>query len=112
MPESGAVYWLAFTANGALFPLMALFIWLDVSYYRPYLPLFIAGKCIGILSLVGWLIVFIQGNIFAGLSNAFAGANIIFLCGDLLALAVILLIFWDTQKLAKSKHIETQDYGG
>jgi len=35
----------------ALFPLMALFIWLDSTRYRVYIPLFLTGKCVGIFCL-------------------------------------------------------------
>jgi len=38
-------------ASVSLFPLMAFFILLDGARYKVYIPLFIAGKCIGILSL-------------------------------------------------------------
>jgi len=38
--------------NQSLFLLMAIFICLDSARYKVYMPLFIAGKCIGILSLI------------------------------------------------------------
>jgi hypothetical protein len=108
--DSSALPWMAFTVNGALFPLMALFIWLDISRYRPYLPLFIAGKCIGILSLLGWFIIFRQVTMVKGLSGVYIAAELIFLSGDLLALATVLLIFKDMRKLMeKPAQNEAQD---
>jgi hypothetical protein len=98
---SSALPWMAFTGNGVFFPLMALFIWLDISRYRPYLPLFIAGKCIGILSLLGWFIIFRQVTMVEGLSGVYVAAELIFLSGDLLALGAVLLIFKDIRKLTE-----------
>ncbi|MDR0301484.1 MAG: hypothetical protein LBI04_04125 [Treponema sp.] len=48
---------IALAASAALFPLMSLFIWLDSSRYRVYMPLFTAGKCIGIFSILVWSII-------------------------------------------------------
>jgi len=83
-----------FAASGVLFPLMALFIWLDTNRYNVYLPLLIAGKCVGIFILLGWSI----------LSKQVTMIESYLLSGDLFALAVILLIIKDAQK-----PIETQD---
>ena len=102
-PVSSAVLWLAFTANGALFPLMAMFIWLDVSRYRPYLPLFIAGKCIGIFSLLGWFIIFGQVTMIRGLRGVYIMAELVFLVVDLFALAAILSIFSYIQKKTENQ---------
>ncbi len=46
----------AFAAPQALFPLMALFSWLDPERYAPYPPLYAAGKAISAAALVAWLI--------------------------------------------------------
>jgi len=43
--------------SAVLFPLMALFIWLDSVRYKAYIPLFIAGKCVGIFSIFSLLII-------------------------------------------------------
>jgi FtsH-binding integral membrane protein len=82
---------------------MALFIWLDVSRYRAYMPLFISGKCISIFSLLGWFIVFVKGNIIEVISGVFIASDFVFLCGDLIALAFIVLILTDTQKLIEKQ---------
>lgn len=83
-----------YAVPAVLFPLMALFIWLDTSRYEVYLPLFTAGKCLGIFVLLGWSIVSKQVTIMESF----------ILSGDLFALAVILLIMKDVQK-----PIETQE---
>ena len=101
--EAGALPWMAFTLTGALFPLMALFIWIDVSRYKPYLPLFTAGKCIGVLSLLGWLIIFRQVTMIQALSGVYMSAELIFGSGDLLALAAVLLIFKSTQTMTEKQ---------
>jgi hypothetical protein len=79
-------------APGALFPLMALFVWLDTGRYREYLPLFSAGKCIGVFLLLGWLIVFRQVTMIGKFLNIAIYAESILLCGDLLSLGAVLLI--------------------
>jgi hypothetical protein len=96
---SSALPWMSFTVNGALFPLMALFIWLDISRYKQYLPLFIAGKCIGVLSLLGWLIIFRQITMINELSGVYIIAELFFLSGDLLAFGIVFFMFKDIGKL-------------
>jgi hypothetical protein len=94
LPGNSAIPWLAFASPGALFPLMTLFLWLDIRRYTPYIPLYIAGKCIGILSLLGFSIV---SRGLAMVKN-FNNAEFIFLSGDLLALAGIIYIFMNRHK--------------
>ncbi|MDR0323883.1 MAG: hypothetical protein LBI12_05495 [Treponema sp.] len=93
LPLQNFIPVLAFAAPNALFPLMSLFICLNISRYKTFIPLFIAGKCIGIFSLLGWSIIakipaimIITGVPFGRLFPDF------FLCGDLFALAAILFI--------------------
>jgi hypothetical protein len=38
----------------ALFPLMTYFVWIRLSVYKSYIPLYIAGKSIGGASIIGW----------------------------------------------------------
>jgi hypothetical protein len=50
----GAFPYVAYmTANG-LYPLMALFIWRDLKHYRKYLPLYGAGKVLGVFCFYVW----------------------------------------------------------
>jgi hypothetical protein len=101
LPGISAVSWLAFAVPGALFPLMAMFIWLDISRYNAYLPLYIAGKCIGIFSLIVFSIVSGRFTMIDIGSGIFFLAGLTFLAGDLLALAGILYIFNNFNNMMK-----------
>ena len=46
----------AYLSPNALFPLMALFVWLRPEEYRNYLNLYIAGKVIVLVSFYVWVI--------------------------------------------------------
>ncbi|MDR1839570.1 MAG: hypothetical protein LBQ93_08340 [Treponema sp.] len=107
MPETIGIPWLVFTASGVMFPLMALFLWLDVYRYKAYLPLFIAGKCIGIFSLLVWTVV--SGRFARVFYDVHVIVDFVFLSGDLLALAAVLLILKDTQKYTKKPLPDTED---
>ena len=98
LPQTSVIPWLAFTAPGAMFPLMTLFLWIDFSRFKTYLPLYIAGKCIGIFSILGWSIVSRRFTMFEGLTGFYLIIDLVFLSGDLLALAAALLIFRNMQK--------------
>ncbi|MDR1057947.1 MAG: hypothetical protein LBL43_00210 [Treponema sp.] len=56
-PQEGAggasPYLVYMTANG-LYPLMALFLWRDMNHYRHYLPLYGAGKALGVFCFYIW----------------------------------------------------------
>ena len=91
MPEKSSLFWLAFTSPGVLFPLMALFLWFDIYRYKAFIPLFIAGKCIGIFSLLGWAVFFKNLTIVKGFFGVIP--ELVFLSGDLFALAAILCIY-------------------
>nr|AGS51821.1 hypothetical protein [uncultured bacterium contig00053] len=101
MPEKSSIPWLAFIAPGALFPLMALFLWLDILYYKAFIPLFIAGKCIGIFSLLIWSLISRQLTMIEGFAGYLIIPEMIFLCGDLFALAAILFIYRSMQIVNK-----------
>ena len=72
---------------------MALFLWLDIQRYREYLPLFSAGKAVGIFSLALWSIFFRQFTMTDRASNLFLLIELIFLCGDFFALAVCIFMY-------------------
>jgi len=93
MPELFTKILLA--APEALFPLMALFIWLDADRYREYLPLFLAGKCIGIFLLLGLLIVFRQVTMIGSLFGSAVYAEPLLLCCDILSVGVVFIISKD-----------------
>ena len=46
--------YVVYLSANALFPLLALFVWLKPEEYRNYLPLYLAGKVIGIVSFYAW----------------------------------------------------------
>jgi hypothetical protein len=48
--------YLVYAVPNALFPLMALFLWFRLEAYQPYLPLYMAGKTIVVVSAVVWLV--------------------------------------------------------
>jgi hypothetical protein len=83
------------TAPEALFPLMALFIWLDTDRYKEYIPLFLAGKCIGIFLLLDWFIFSGQVTMIGKMFGSAVYAEMILLCGDLLSLGAVFFISKD-----------------
>lgn len=98
LSDNTAFPWLILVAPGALFPLMALFVWLDVSRFKAYLPLLMAGKCISIISLVGWSIITRRGTIMEDLYGFIFYLKFILLSGDFFAMAVILAVIKSVQK--------------
>ena len=52
--RGGFFPYLVYLSSNALFPLMALFVWLRPEEYRPYLTLYMAGKIIGVVSFYVW----------------------------------------------------------
>ncbi|QQO09671.1 hypothetical protein [Breznakiella homolactica] len=76
-PGSRIMPYIFFAAPNALFPLMSLFIWASLARYASYLPLYLAGKLIGIGSFIAWL-GFSFNNILVSLPmNAVSGLMIL-----------------------------------
>lgn len=100
--ESAFSVIVVFAAPCVLFPLMALFIWLDADRYRAFTPLFIAGKSISAFILLGWFIITGQVTMFEGFV----------LSGDLFALALILIIKKDFNKIEEKKILTDAHNGG
>ena len=96
--EPGLFLKMIFASPAVLFPLMALFIWLDIDRYKAYLPLFTAGKCIGIFILLGWSIISRRVTMIGGFNETAIFAELILLSGDFFALAAILLVIKDFEK--------------
>jgi len=88
---------------------MALFLLIDTQRYKNYLPLFIAGKCIGIFTMLVWSFVSKHLLITDWFSGYNVIAEIIFLCGDLIALAAILTVFRDMNKNLNELTMNTAD---
>jgi len=76
---------------------MALFIMLDTGRYKVYLPLFAAGKSIGILLGALWSIISIRVTMGKGLHISAVFAQLM-LSGDLFALAAVIAIIKYIQK--------------
>jgi len=100
IPETTALTWLAIASHGALFTLMALFLWIDIKRYREYIPLYLAGKYIGIITIIIFSLVSRRLTIINVSSNIVIFAELFFLCGDILAAAGIHVI---NIKLHKNK---------
>jgi len=102
---------IAFASCAAMFPLMALFIWLDSARYTVYMPLFTAGKCIGIFSILGWSIIAGQVKISSVLSGT-AGIESFLLYSYLFSMIVILLIIRDKklggENISDEKKLEVE----
>jgi len=57
MPEwDSPIPLLALVSPGALFLLLALFLTLDAPRFRAFGPLFLAGKALGVMTAVVWLV--------------------------------------------------------
>jgi len=85
---------LVFATQGALFPIMALFLCVNINRYKEYLPLLIAGKIIGIVILFTWSIASMQNT-----SPTDFISEMALLCCDLFALAAILKIKKDVDNM-------------
>jgi hypothetical protein len=55
--------YVVYLVPNALFPLMALFLWLRIDLYRPYLALFMAGKTIAVISALLWAVFSFQNTL-------------------------------------------------
>jgi hypothetical protein len=95
-PAGGSVFfplpWLFYAVPNALFPLMTLFVRLDGFSYRPYVPLYTAGKVIAAAVLLGWAVFSFQEILPALAMNpggAFfvLGSLVFMLAGDLFSIA-------------------------
>lgn len=96
--EAGIFPWLVYAVPNALFPLIALFLWRQVSRYGVYVPLYISGKCITLASIAGYWF-FSWRNVFTALQlrnpgvSAALGSLLFLLAGDLFSIAGGLALF-------------------
>ena len=91
LPSVDSIQWLA-ASPGALFPLMALFLWIDARRYKVYLPLYIAGKTVGVCALIVFSISAGEFTITKWFSGTASFSHRFFLCGDALAIACVLYV--------------------
>ncbi|MCL2273262.1 MAG: hypothetical protein FWC19_10720 [Treponema sp.] len=92
-----------FATQGILYPLMAVFLCLNSIRFKEYLPLFIAGKSIGIFTLLCWSLLSQQNPVIGNSINEMALVSF-----DLLALAAILIIRKDVINLTENIVTETK----
>ena len=110
-------YFVYLSAN-ALFPLMALFVWLRPEEYRNYLTLYMAGKIIAVVSFYAWEIF--SSREFPGAENVVR--SLVLLGGSVfLSLADILSVWgaWTLKKkyrraeaAAPPAEVSDADYSG
>jgi hypothetical protein len=92
-------------AANAFFPIMAFFVWHSFSRYKAYLPLFIAGKCIIIFLIAGWILSFSREILLEQMTGSgfllmpLSAAGILFL-GDAVSIACAFIIHKKSQKAA------------
>jgi hypothetical protein len=89
--ENGAVFpYMVYMVPNALFPLMALFVWLDLERYEVYTSLYTAGKIIAVISFMAWLIFSSEILIFfvpeGRAELVLLGASVIITIGDTLSI--------------------------
>jgi hypothetical protein len=88
-----------YISSNALFPLMALFVWLKPEEHRSYLTLYIAGKLIVLFSFFAWHFFTTWDFIWAG--NA--ARNILILGAYILINLADILSVWGAWKI-KNKY--------
>jgi hypothetical protein len=106
LPGMSTIPFLMLAAPFTLFPLMALFIWLDTEKYKAFIPLYLAGKCINVFILLGWLIIYRWSTIPGVETVVFRvlrSFQTILLSGDFFTIAAIIFIM----KKVQTKSIET-----
>jgi len=100
----GAPYAVYMSSN-ALFPLMALFIWLRPGEYKNYITLYIAGKIVSLVSFYSWEIFTLRDiNRFENLAN-----NIVLFSGGALIGLADMLSVWGAWTIGKKYRLRTED---
>ena len=83
-----------FAVQGAVFPIMALFLCLNAVRYREYIPLYIAGKIIGILAILCWSLLTQQATMIGGFIR-----EMTLICFDLFTVTALMVIKNDVKSL-------------
>jgi len=97
-----------YMSSNALFPLMALFIWLRPDEYRNYITLYMAGKIVSLVSFYSWEIFTLLDFNRDRLVNNF----VLFSGGALIGLADMLSVWgaWTINK--RYRKAPTHENGG
>jgi hypothetical protein len=83
-PQEDLFPWLVYGTANVLFLFMALFLLLDMSWYRPYIPLYTAGKMLAAFSAAGWVFF---SRVQLTLAIVEGGPGILALLGGVLGIA-------------------------
>ena len=89
--------YIVYISSSALFPLMAMFIWLRPEEYRNYVTLYMAGKIIAVVSFYVWAIFSPRGM--TGLENM--ALSITLLGGSILINMADVLSIWGAWALKR-----------
>jgi hypothetical protein len=113
-PWGGVFPFLVYVTPNALFPLMALFLWVRPGAFGAYAPLYLAGKVIAVIAFYAWgVFVFVPvlglpflglepGNVRAGL--VLLGGSFIVSLGDVVSILAGWLLHTKSAKSAKSEN--------
>jgi hypothetical protein len=114
---AGVFPWLVYAVPNDLFPLMTLFLWRQFSRYGAYMPLYVSGKCIALVSLIIFCI-FSRQNMFNALYlrapgiMMIVGGLLFLLAGDMLSAAGGLALAGKTRGGAGEKRAAGEEGGG
>jgi hypothetical protein len=53
--DGGVFPYMFYTVPNSLFPLMSLFLWVNLGAYKPFIALYMAGKILAVVSVFAWL---------------------------------------------------------
>jgi hypothetical protein len=95
-------------ASMVLFPLMAIFILLDSTRYKVYIPLFTAGKFIGIFTLLAFPLITGQDSKF-GIFSKDAGFVSLLMVSYLFSILVIFLLIITEKKTGGTNQSEEKN---
>jgi len=90
--------YMVYISSNALFPLMAMFVWLRPDEYRNYITLYMAGKIIAVVSFYVW-VIFSSREGLSGAENI--ARSITLLGGSILINMADILSVWGAWTLKK-----------
>lgn len=113
MPQEGSADreffpYFVYLSSNALFPLMALFVWLRPELYGNYVNLYMAGKVIGAVSFFAWEIF--TSRKFPGMDNILK--SMILLGGSVLLSLADILSVWGAWTLKNKWRKSLMENGG
>jgi hypothetical protein len=90
--DEGVFPHLFYAVPNGLFPLITLFLWIKVSLYKPFIPLYLAGKTLAMVAVFAWIIFSRQLiahalAVNAGGTISIVGAAMLLAIGDFLSIA-------------------------